>query len=166
MQLCGAMLKLDKIDLKILAALQREGRITKLQLAAEANLSAAACWERLRRLEKAGVIAGYSASIDAVKLGRFATVLVEIMLKSHRQADFQRFEAMVMREPAITGCDAVGGGVDYVIRIVAPDIDSYQRLIDRLLAEDLGIDRYFTYIVTKTIKSSGFPLEIIGDIKA
>jgi len=160
------MLKLDKIDLKILAALQREGRITKLQLAAEANLSAAACWERLRRLEKAGVISGYSASIDAVKLGRFATVLVEIMLKSHRQADFQRFEAMVMREPAITGCDAVGGGVDYVVRIVAPDIDSYQRLIDRLLAEDLGIDRYFTYIVTKTIKTSGFPLEILGDIKA
>ena len=155
------MLKLDKIDLKILAALQRDGRITKLSLAEEANLSAAACWERLRRLEKAGIIAGYAADIDAGKLGRFATVLVEIMLKSHRQADFQRFEAMVMRENAIVGCDAVGGGVDYVLRVVAADIDAYQRLVDRLLAEDFGIDRYFTYIVTKTIKSSGFPLDLL-----
>ena len=155
------MLKLDKIDLKILAALQRDGRITKLNLAAEANLSAAACWERLRRLEKAGVISGYSASIDAAKLGRFATVLVEITLKSHRQADFQRFEAMVMREPAIVSCDAVGGGIDYLLRVVAPDIDSYQRLIDGLLSAEIGIDRYFTYIVTKTIKASGFPLETV-----
>jgi len=66
-----------------------------------------------------------------------------------------------MREPAIVGCDAVGGGVDYVLRIVAADIDAYQRLIDHLLGEDLSIDRYFTYVVTKTIKSSGFPLEIL-----
>jgi Lrp/AsnC family transcriptional regulator, regulator of ectoine-degradation genes len=155
------MLKLDKIDLKILAALQRDGRITKLGLAQEANLSAAACWERLARLEKAGVIAGYSASLDTAKLGRFATVLVEITLKSHRKADFQRFETAVLREPSIVSCDAVGGGIDYLLRVVTPDIDSYQRLIDGLLADEIGIDRYFTYIVTKTIKASGFPLEII-----
>jgi Lrp/AsnC family transcriptional regulator of ectoine degradation len=155
------MLKLDKIDLKILAALQRDGRITKLNLAAEAGLSAAACWERLRRLEKAGVIARYGAVIDAARLGRFATVLVEITLKSHRQADFQRFEAAMMREPAIVACDAVGGGIDYLLRVVTTDIDSYQRLIDALLEAEIGIDRYFTYIVTKTIKQTGFPLEIV-----
>lgn len=155
------MLKLDKIDLRILAALQRDGRITKLNLAAEAGLSAAACWERLRRLEKAGAIARYGAVIDAARLGRFATVLVEITLKSHRQADFQRFEAVVMREPTIVACDAVGGGIDYLLRIVAADIDSYQRLIDGLLEAEIGIDRYFTYIVTKTIKQAGFPLEIV-----
>jgi Lrp/AsnC family transcriptional regulator of ectoine degradation len=157
------MLKLDKIDLNILAALQRDGRITKLKLAEAASLSAAACWERLRRLEEAGVISGYSAGIDAARLGRFATILVEITLKSHRQDDFRRFEAMVMREPAIVGCDAVGGGVDYILRIVAADIDAYQRLIDRLLTDDLGIDRYFTYIVTKTIKATGFPLQLRGE---
>jgi Lrp/AsnC family transcriptional regulator of ectoine degradation len=160
------MLKLDKIDLKILAALQRDGRITKLGLAQEASLSAAACWERLARLEKAGVIAGYSASLDPAKLGRFATVLVEITLKSHRQSDFQRFETAVQREPAIVSCDAVGGGIDYLLRVVTLDIDSYQRLIDGLLADEIGIDRYFTYIVTKTIKASGFPLDIIGNSTA
>jgi Lrp/AsnC family transcriptional regulator, regulator of ectoine-degradation genes len=151
------MLKLDRIDLKILGALQRNGRMTKLALAATVNLSAAACWERLRRLEAAQVISGYSARIDATKIGRFTTVLVEIMLKSHRQSDFQRFEAMAVREAAIVSCDAVGGGVDYLLRVVAPDIDSYQGLIDRLLSEDLGIDRYFTYVVTKTIKTAEFP---------
>jgi Lrp/AsnC family transcriptional regulator of ectoine degradation len=112
-------------------------------------------------LEEAGVISGFSVGIDAAKIGRFITVLVEIMLKSHRQSDFQRLEAAVRREAAIVGCDAVGGGVDYLLRIVAPDIDAYQRLIDRLLSEDLGIDRYFTYVVTKTIKASGFPLQIL-----
>jgi Lrp/AsnC family transcriptional regulator, regulator of ectoine-degradation genes len=157
------MLKLDKIDLKILRALQRDGRITKLNLAAKANLSAAACWERLRRLEESGIISGYSAGIDAAKIGRFTTALVEIMLKSHRQSDFQRFEAVVRREAAIVGCDAVGGGVDYLLRVIAPDIDAYQRLIDRLLSEDVGIDRYFTYVVTKTIKASGFPLQMLDD---
>ena len=157
------MLKLDKIDLKILGALERDGRMTKLALAATVNLSAAACWERLRRLEAAEVISGYSARIDATKIGRFTTVLVEIMLKSHRQSDFQRFEAMAMREAAIVSCDAVGGGVDYLLRVVAPDIDSYQGLIDRLLSEDLGIDRYFTYVVTKTIKTAEFPFQMLGD---
>jgi Lrp/AsnC family transcriptional regulator of ectoine degradation len=58
-------------------------------------------------------------------------------------------------------CDAVGGGIDYLLRVVAPDIDSYQRLIDGLLSAEIGIDRYFTYIVTKTIKASGFPLETV-----
>jgi len=157
------MLKLDRIDLKILGALQRDGRMTKLALAATVNLSAAACWERLRRLEAAEVISGYSARIDATKIGRFTTVLVEIMLKSHRQSDFQRFEAMAVREAAIVSCDAVGGGVDYLLRVVAPDIDSYQGLIDRLLSEDLGIDRYFTYVVTKTIKTTEFPFQMLGD---
>ncbi len=156
------MMKLDKVDLNILEILQRDGRITKLSLAAKANLSPAACWERLRRLEGAGIISGYRAGINPAKLGSFVTILVEIMLKSHRQNDFHRFEAMVAREPTIVACDAVGGGVDYVLRIVAADVSAYQQLIDRLLAEDFGIDRYFSYVVTKTIKNSGFPLQILG----
>src|SRR5690606_17441992 len=86
---CIAM-KLDKIDLKILAALQRDGRMTKLRLAEAVNLSPTACWERLSRLERSGVIAGYTARINADKLGRRTTVLVEIMLRSHQQADFER----------------------------------------------------------------------------
>ncbi|MEZ0169377.1 Lrp/AsnC family transcriptional regulator [Microvirga sp. TS319] len=147
-------MKLDKIDLKILAALQSDGRMTKLRLAEAVNLSPTACWERLSRLERSGVITGYTARINADKLVRRTTVLVEIMLKSHQQSDFQRFEAAVLKEPAIVSCDATGGGVDYILKIVSEDIDSYQRLIDRLLTLDLGIERYFTYVVTKNVKTA------------
>jgi Lrp/AsnC family transcriptional regulator of ectoine degradation len=154
-------MKLDKIDLKILAALQRDGRMTKLRLAEAVNLSPTACWERLSRLEKAGVITGYTARINMDKLVRRTTVLMEIMLKSHQQADFQRFEAAILKEPAIVSCDATGGGVDYILKVVSEDIDAYQRLIDKLLQLDLGIERYFTYVVTKNVKTSD-PLQSLA----
>jgi Lrp/AsnC family transcriptional regulator of ectoine degradation len=150
-------MKLDKIDMKILSALQKDGRMTKLRLAEAVNLSPAACWERLSRLEKSGVIAGYTVRINPEKFARRTTVLVEIMLKSHQQADFQRFEAAVLKEPAVVACDATGGGVDYVLKVISEDIDAYQRLIDRLLTLDLGIERYFTYVVTKSVKASDAP---------
>ena len=149
-----ATVKLDKFDLKILSTLQRDGRITKLRLAEAVNLSPTACWERLSRLERAGIISGYGARIDLDRLGRFTTVLVEVTLKSHRLSDFQRFEAAVQREPEIVACDATGGGVDYVMRVITHDIDSYQRVIDRLLAAEIGIERYFTYVVTKQVKAT------------
>lgn len=148
-------MKLDAIDLKIIAALRRDGRMTKLKLAEAANLSPAACWERLRRLEDSGVIKGYTAIVDLEADARRTTVIVEISLKSHQQADFRRFEEAVAREPAIIACDATGGGIDYILRVVVPDIDSYQRLIDRLLAPQIGIERYFSYVVTKTVRLAG-----------
>jgi Lrp/AsnC family transcriptional regulator, regulator of ectoine-degradation genes len=147
-------MKLDKIDLKILAALQRDGRITKIRLAEAVNLSPTACWERLSRLEKSGVITGYTARINTDKLARRTAVLVEIMLRSHQQSDFDRFEEAILKEPAIVSCDATGGGVDYILKIVSEDIDAYQRLIDKLLRLDLGIERYFTYVITKNVKTS------------
>ncbi|SCZ11967.1 Lrp/AsnC family transcriptional regulator [Microvirga guangxiensis] len=147
-------MKLDKIDLKILAALQSDGRMTKIRLAEAVNLSPTACWERLSRLEKSGVIAGYSARINTDKFVRQTAVLVEIMLRSHQQSDFERFEEVILKEPAIVSCDATGGGVDYILRVVSEDIDAYQRLIDRLLRLELGIERYFTYVVTKNVKAS------------
>ena len=75
-------------------------------------------------------------------------------LKHHKQEDFQRFEAAVRHEPQIVSCDATGGGVDYILRVVSDDFETYQTLIDRLLSENLGIERYFTYVVTKTIRSA------------
>src|SRR5579883_798495 len=79
--------RVDSIDLKILAILQREGRITKLALAGKAGLSPTPCWERLKRLERAGLIAGYHARIELRRLAPHAIVFAEITLRSHRQAD-------------------------------------------------------------------------------
>lgn len=145
-------LKLDAIDLKILDAVQREGRITKLALAEKVGLSPTPCWMRLRRLETAGIIAGYHAKLALRSIAPLASVLVEVTLGNHRQADFDRFERVVKDIPEIVACWSVGGGVDYVLKVVATDIDAYQRLIDGLLAREVGIERYFTYIITKLVK--------------
>ena len=151
------MTRLDAIDLKILATLQAEGRITKAALAEAVNLSPTPCWERLKRLEHSGLIRSYHAEIDLEKLGAAATILVEIVLKQHRYEDFQRFEAAIRNLEEVVECYATGGGIDYLLKVVAPDIDAYQRLIDRLLLAEIGIDRYFTYIVTRTVKASFQP---------
>ena len=145
-------LRLDAIDLKILDAVQRDGRITKLALAEQVGLSPTPCWVRLHRLEKAGIISGYHARVAIRTVLPVATVLLEVALGSHRQADFDRFERVVRDIPEIVACWSVGGGVDYVLKVMARDIDAYQRLIDGLLEREIGIDRYFTYIVTKTVK--------------
>lgn len=145
-------MKLDATDLRILDAIQRDGRITKLALAEKAGLSPTPCWMRLRKLEKAGIISGYHARLSLRRVAPVASVMVELTLANHRQADFDRFERVVRDIPEIVCCWSVGGGVDYILKIVAADIDAYQRLIDTLLDRELGIARYFTYIVTKTVK--------------
>ncbi|CAN7370833.1 Lrp/AsnC family transcriptional regulator [Rhizobium sp. LjRoot30] len=145
-------MKLDAIDLRILDVIQRDGRITKLALAEQVGLSPTPCWMRLRKLEKAGVIVGYHAAIAVRRLAPVASVMMEVTLGNHRQADFDRFERAIMAIPEITACWSLGGGVDYILKIMTSDIDAYQRLVDSLLDRQLGIDRYFTYIVTKTVK--------------
>lgn len=144
--------RLDPIDLRILDAIQRDGRITKLALAQKVGLSPTPCWMRLRKLEKAGIVSGYHARVAIRALAPIATVLMEVTLASHRQADFERFERAIRDIPQIVACWSVGGGVDYVLKVMARDIDAYQRLVDGLLEREIGIDRYFTYIVTKTVK--------------
>lgn len=159
------MTKLDRIDLRILSVLQKHGRITKQKLANEVNLSVSPCWVRLKRLEEAGIINGYHAEVQLDKLTNFSTVLVEITLKHHAAGDFERFENAMVEAPHVIDCYATGGGVDYVLKIIARDIDHYQNLIDDMLEQDIGIDRYFTYIVTKAVKQSRFiPIEQVLDI--
>ncbi|EEQ93403.1 Lrp/AsnC family transcriptional regulator [Brucella sp. ZJ1_1] len=147
-----AALKLDAVDLRILEAVQENARITKLALAEKVGLSATPCWLRLRKLEEAGVVTGYHAHIAYRKIAPIAHVIVQITLGNHRQSDFDRFERAITAVPEIVSCWSVGGGVDYFLMIVARDIDGYQRLIDRLLDQNIGIERYFTYIVTKLVK--------------
>ena len=116
---------LDRYDVAILKALQREGRMTKVRLAELVHLTPSPCWERLRRLEAARIITGYHARVDARKLAPVTVVMVEIVLRQHRAADFDRFEARVREVPEIVDCQATGGGVDYVMKVVVPDVDAY-----------------------------------------
>ncbi len=147
-----ALIYLDPTDLRILTEIQRDGRITKLALAEKVGLSPTPCWTRLKRLEQRGIIVGYSARLALRQVAPWVLVLVELTLRNHRQSDFDRFEKVVREVPEIMTCWAVGGGVDYVLKTIAKDVNAYQILIDSLLARDIGIDRYFTYIVTKVVK--------------
>lgn len=157
--------KLDAVDLRILEAVQQNARITKLALAEQVGLSPTPCWLRLRKLEEAGIVAGYHARIAYRKIAPIAHVMVQITLGNHRQSDFDRFERAIATIPEIVSCWSVGGGVDYFLMIMARDIDGYQRLIDRLLDQNIGIERYFTYIVTKLVKDekTGVALSLLSD---
>lgn len=157
-----AATRLDAIDLRILDAVQRDGRITKLALAERVGLSPTPCWMRLRKLEKAGIIAGYHGRLALRPIAPVTTVMMEVTLANHRQADFDRFERAVRDTPEIVACWSVGGGVDYMLKVVARDVDAYQRLVDALLEREIGIDRYFTYIVTRTVKEeTALPLDAL-----
>lgn len=157
------MIKLDDRDLAILRVLSSEGRMSKTALADKVGLSATPCWNRLKRLEQTGVIGGYGARINLRKLGPHVTVFVAAELTDHTAASFQSFEAAVQRKDEIVACWGLGGGFDYLMQVVAKDIDAYQRFMDSLLEARIGLARYFTYIVTKPVKSSGVPpVEILA----
>lgn len=157
------MIKLDDRDLAILRVLSEDGRISKTALADRVGLSATPCWNRLKRLEQSGLIGGYGARINLRKLGPHVTVFVAAELSDHTAASFQSFEAGVQRMDEIVACWGLGGGFDYLLQVVAKDIDAYQRFMDHMLEARIGLARYFTYIVTKPVKSSGVPpLEILA----
>jgi Lrp/AsnC family transcriptional regulator of ectoine degradation len=154
-----AAVSLDRIDLKILAVLQQDGRVTKRDLADRVGLSASACIERMNRMEKAHVIRGYHASVELARIVPTIAVFAEIVLKRHHADDFRQFEATMRRLPEVVECYALGGGIDYLVKFVTRDIEHYQEIIDELLNSSVGIDRYFTYVVTKLVKrSSEYPI--------
>ena len=158
----AAGLRLDDRDIAILKILQTEGRITKAALAERVNLSPTPCWARLQRLEQAGFIEAYEARLSVKAFSPLSIVFMEAELDSHRTEDFDRFEAAVQGYPEILECWAVGGGIDYILKIVVKDVDGYQRFVDRLLESEIGLRRYFTYVVTKPVKqSTALPIDIL-----
>ncbi|KIC15772.1 Lrp/AsnC family transcriptional regulator [Leisingera sp. ANG-DT] len=150
-------MQLDQRDLDILRVLSTEGRITKAALAVRIGLSPTPCWDRLKKLEQAGLIEGYGARINLRKLAPHVTVFVAAEIADHTAASFRAFEAAMQRYDEVTACWALGGGFDYLLQIVTRDIDAYQRLIDEMLDARIGLSRYFTYVVTKPVKGAGAP---------
>lgn len=145
-------MKLDKYDITILHELQRNGRISKRDLAEKIGLSVSPCWVRMRRLEELGYIKAYHAEIDLERIARYCYVTTLVRLEAHHARDFQRFEAAIHEMPQIVRCDAVIGEVDYILQFVAIDIDHYQRLIEGLLEREIGILNYFSHVRSKAIK--------------
>ena len=145
-------IRLDQIDLRILACLQANARVTNQELADAVGLSPSPCLQRVKRLEKAGVINSYHASIDLAKVCRHVDVIAAVTLNSHGLEDFQVFESMVEDMRYVVECTKVSGPIDYLVRFVCPDIASYQMLSDELLKLGPKIGNLSSYIVLKSSK--------------
>lgn len=123
---------LDAIDLKILAELQADGRITNVELAARVGLSAPPCLRRVRRLEEAGVLRGYHADVDPHALGFEVTFFAIVGLESQKQAVLDAFEAEATSWPEVRECHMIRGGGDFLLRLVARDTPHENELTARL----------------------------------
>ena len=145
---------LDATDIRILSAVQKHGQLSKTRLAEIVNLSPTPCWARLNKLKAAGYIRGYHADIALDRIGNFTEVIVTVALTHHRKSDFDRFEDRIRKLDEVAECIATGGGMDYVLKIFSPSLADFQDLMETLLAADLGIDRYMTYIVTREVKTT------------
>lgn len=142
--------KLDRIDINILAQLQRNGRVTNVELADKVGLSASPCLLRVKRLEKGGYIQGYNAQIDIAKLGETVTVFTEITLNDHHREDFVKFEAAVRTIDEVIECHLISGGYDYLLKFLTRGVAHYQSIIEGMLERDIGVGKYFSYIVIKS----------------
>jgi len=152
-------MKLDRIDIKILYELQRNGRITNVELAELVNLSPSPCLMRVKKLQSEGYIQGYAALVNVAKLGETLMVFTEVTLKNHRQIDFSRFLAAVEKEDSVVECHLVSGGYDYLMKFITGGIVDYQTTMERLIDMDIGIDKYFSFVVLKSpIVKSYMPL--------
>ncbi|QFI69097.1 Lrp/AsnC family transcriptional regulator [Sinorhizobium alkalisoli] len=143
-------MKLDRIDIKILQVLQQNGRMTNVELSEVVNLSPSPCLMRVKKLRSEGYIEGYSAQINIAKLGQTLTVFTEVTLKNHRQTDFARFLAAVEKIDQLIQCHVVSGGYDYLLKFVTGGIGEYQEIMERLVELDVGIDKYFSFVVLKS----------------
>ncbi|MBB3135851.1 DNA-binding Lrp family transcriptional regulator [Rhizobium pisi] len=124
--------------------------MTNVELSEVVNLSPSPCLLRVKKLQAEGYIQGYSARIDMAKLGQALTVFTEITLKNHRQLDFARFITAIEKIDQVIECHLVSGGYDYLVKFVTAGIDEYQTIMERLLDLDIGIDKYFTFVVLKS----------------
>jgi Lrp/AsnC family transcriptional regulator, leucine-responsive regulatory protein len=148
------MKKLDAIDLKILDELQRDGRLSNVALARSIGLSPTPCTERVHALEAAGIIAGYSARLDAQRLDLGLLVFIEIAIDRTSQDAFDEFAAAMLRIPQVQECHMVAGGFDYLIKVRVPDMAAYRAFLGEVLSKVPGIRATHSYAVMERVKES------------
>ena len=152
--------KLDRIDRRILKDLQENGRMTNVDLASRAGISAPPCLRRVRALEEAGFIRGYHADLNAEALGFGVTVFAQVGLSSQAEADLCRFEEMVSAWPEVRECHMLAGETDFLLKIVAADWDAYQRFLTSRLTAGPNVSHVKSALAIRTCKyAPGVPLE-------
>lgn len=145
---------LDSLDRKLLRLLQEDGRIANVELAERVGLSPTATSERVKRLTREGIIAGYGARLDPQKLGRGFLVFVEVTLDKTTPDVFDRFASAVARAPDVLECHLVAGGFDYLIKTRVADMAAYRVFLGDVLLSLPGVRETRTYAVMEEVKAS------------
>lgn len=154
--------KLDPIDRKILAELQADGRMTNVELAGKVGISAPPCLRRVRALEEAGFINGYHAEIDPSALGFEVQVFAMIALHSQAEADLVAFESHMQRLPFVREVHMLNGEIDFILKIVAPDLSSFQSFLTHELTSAPNVASVKTSLVIRNAKNQpAVPFEVI-----
>ena len=155
-----AGLTLDRIDRRILAALQADGRLTNQALSERVALSPSACLARVRRLEQEGIIQGYHARLDPFRLDVGLVLFAEITLKGHGTDELARFDAAIEALPQVVEASHVSGAYDYLLKVVVADMAEWTRIGEQLTGADVGADRINTHVLLRKPKIFvGYPVK-------
>ena len=147
-------IELDAIDLKILRILQDDGRISNARLAELVALSSSPCWKRLKRLEASGIIRGYQAVLDRHALGLGVVAFVSILLENHTEKTCRMFESGALAMPEVMVCHNISGQHDYLLQVLADDLESYSALVLDRLRKLPGVKEMQSSFSLRELKSS------------
>lgn len=146
---------LDATDRRILAALQRDGRASIVELAARVGLSPTPCQRRVRRLEEAGVIQGYAARVDPARVGLPLQAFVQVALQSHAEEVVERFHTALAARPEVLAAYTMSGEMDYLLHVLAPDMEAFGDFATRALLRMPGVKETRSAFVLATLKPPG-----------
>lgn len=144
----------DKTDAAILRLIQTDGRLSNARIAEQVNLSETPCWRRLKRLESEGYIQGYQAMLDRRKLGFDVLAFVLVSLGNHRGEEPVAFEQQVSQNPQILSCHNITGESDYLLQVIAPDLDSYGQFVGTVLRQLPGVTAIRSLLSLREVKLS------------
>ncbi len=154
----------DALDRKILEALRGNSRLSHQDLSKIVGASPSSCWRRVKSLEEAGLLDGYTVLVDETKLGLHEMVFLHISLTTHTEDNVRAFEQLIRKTPEILECYAVTGSHDYILKVVASDMRAYHQFLSDHILNKAFIDKAFTHVTMGRLKRfEGIPASIIPD---
>lgn len=151
-------MELDEIDLKILRVLRRDSRASLQEIGKQVGLSTSPCWQRIKRMEEADVLQGYTARINMAALGYRDTVIVQLTLQHHSEEVLKEFELALAEIPEVIEAFLVSGEYDYYVRIAVKDTRDYERLLREKLYRISGIRHSVSTFVLRQLKADSVPI--------
>lgn len=148
------MFKIDRVDADILDMLQENGRLSNAKVAGRLSISETPCWRRLKRLEESGVIAGYQAVLDRRALGLGVLAFVQLGCNEHSEETTEEFQRIIQCNPNVLSCHNTTGEADFLLQVVAKDLDDYSRFVERVLRRLPGVTSIRSNVSLRELKSS------------